>query len=135
MKSRERKTLQKLNRFFLTDILIEDDFEYNRFDAENNVYITEIKNRNKHYDDILIEFDKYSYNILYANHKSKKFIYVVSSGANIYVFNITELVRANHNFNWEWRDMPKQTEFSKTEKTKKFVGYINVNFASKIIPK
>ena len=135
MKDVEREIIGKLNKFFLEDILVEDGYEYNRFDAENKIYIVEIKHRHKYYNDVVIEFDKYSYNLLYANHKSKYFLYVVSMGDYIYVFNISKLVRAKHKFNWEWRDMPKQTEFSQTEKVKKLVGYISTSLASKKIKK
>ena len=42
MKEKERKILNKLNTFFLTDELIEDQYEYNRYDAENTHYINNI---------------------------------------------------------------------------------------------
>ena len=51
MKEKERKILNKLNTFFLTDELIEDQYEYNRYDAENTHYIVEIKHRESFYEE------------------------------------------------------------------------------------
>ena len=87
MKKKERFILERLNRFFLSDVLEESKYEYNRYDAENNKYIVEIKHRDKFYKDTIIEFDKFSYNILYAKMTKKFFIYVVRINNKIYVFN------------------------------------------------
>ena len=133
MKEKERAILNKLNNFFLTDELIEDKYEYNRFDAENVYYIVEIKYRDDFYKDTIIEFDKFSYNILYSQLVKKQFIYAVKMGRKIYVFNITKLVSSSYNFNWTWKDMPKQTEFADKKEIKKLVGYININESVKEI--
>ena len=134
MKKKERFILERLNRFFLSDVLEESKYEYNRYDAENNKYIVEIKHRDKFYKDTIIEFDKFSYNILYAKMTKKFFIYVVRINNKIYVFNITKLVQEGYNFNWIFKDMPKQTEFANNKEIKKLVGYININKSIKDIP-
>ena len=103
-----------------------DTYKYNRFDAYNKHYIVEFKYRKSYYKDVLIEFDKFSYNFLYAETNNKHFIYAVRMEYHIYVFNITKLVK-HYDFKWEWKDMPKQTEFGDKEKIKKLVGYININ--------
>ena len=132
MKSKERIILQRLNRAFLTNPLIESNYEYNRFDAENTKYIVEIKSRNNKYDQTIIEFDKFSYNLLYAKENNKFFVYAVKMDDKIYIFNITKLKEYNYNFNWEWREMPKYTEFNNTKNIRKLVGYINIEDATKV---
>ena len=127
MKDIEREILGKLNNFFLSDLLEESEYEYNRYDAENNHYIVEIKHRTNHYKNTMIEFDKFSYNLLYAEMNNKKFIYAVQMIDKIYVFNITSLMSKGYFFNWEWRVMPKQTEHSDKRLIKKLVGYINIS--------
>ena len=127
MKNKERFILDRLNRFFLTDPLKESKYEYNRYDAENDSYIVEIKHRDKFYKDTIIEFDKFSYNLLYAKMANKFFIYVVRMNNYVYVFNITKLVELSYNFNWEWKELKKQTEFADKKEIKKLVGYININ--------
>jgi hypothetical protein len=134
MKENEIAILNKLNNFFLSDELVEDKYEYNRYDAENNYYIAEIKHRESFYQDTMIEFDKFSYNLLYAQMSKKQFIYVVKMLKKIYVFNITKLVSSGYKFKWRWKDnLPKQTEYADKRKIKKLVGYININESVKEI--
>ena len=133
MKEKERTILNKLNNFFLTDVLVEDEYEYNRFDAANTSYIVEIKHRDKFYEDTMIEFDKFSYNLLYAQMSKKQFIYVVKMDQKIYVFNITKLVSSGYKFKWIFKELKKQTEFADKRKIKKLVGYININESVKEI--
>ena len=130
MKSKERNILNKLNDF-LSELyahnFVEDNHKYSRYDAENEHYILEIKYRDTFYNDLLIEFDKYSYNLLYANMLKKQFIYAVQIEDRIYLFNITKLAESGYDFKWVWRDMPKQTEFADNRKMRKLVGFININ--------
>ena len=73
MKQNEKDILDSVNKEFNIDLKW-DDYEYNRFDAEDKNYIVEIKDRHKYYDNTMIEFDKYSYNIKYAEFAKKSFI-------------------------------------------------------------
>ena len=109
----------------------ESKYEYNRFDAFSDLVIIELKYRGKHYDQTMIEFDKFSYNHMYANLMGKKFLYAVRMMDLVYVFNITNLVKENYNFNFGWRNLPKTTEFKRKEDVKKFVGYIDIKKAIK----
>ena len=130
MKHKEMKILDVVNND-LNDPMVECFDEYSRFDAYNKYYIAEIKFRNKVYDDMMIEFDKYSFNKEYAKVNDKIFIYVVGVGDKTYVFNITDLDKNQYDFKWSWREMPKNTEFGGDQnKIKKFVGYINVSMAT-----
>ena len=133
MKEKERKILNKLNTFFLTDELIEDQYEYNRYDAENTHYIVEIKHRESFYEETIIEFDKFTYNLIYAQYAKKQFIYAVQMRNKIYVFNITKLIASGYKITWVWKKMPKQTEFAHNKQIKKLIGYININESVKEI--
>ena len=75
MKENERKVLKTFNAKCHGDELIEAPYDYCRFDAYNSSHIMEIKCRNKLYDDTIIEFDKFSYNLLYSKMANKDFIY------------------------------------------------------------
>ena len=127
LKENERIILNKLNNFFLADILKETTYEYARYDAYNKNYIVEIKHMGKFYDGALIEFDKFSYNLIYAKITNKQFIYAVRMEYKIYIFNITKLYKSNYNFNWTWRDMPITTNFNSDKRIQKLIGYININ--------
>ena len=98
MKQNEKDILDSVNKEFNIELKW-NDYEYNRFDAEDKNYIVEIKDRKKYYDNTMIEFDKYSYNLLYAEIIRKQFIYAVQMKNTIYVFNITKLVESEYNFN------------------------------------
>jgi hypothetical protein len=132
MKKNELLVLKHLNEHFKEDkpILCKD--EYHRFDAYNNNYIIEIKYRNKEYENYIIEFDKYAYNTMYSDLFNKKFLYIVGTPNDIYVFNITNLNKSRYNYKWEMREMPKQTEFDKKYKINKLVGYLDLWTGKKI---
>jgi len=105
------------------------EYEYNRFDAEDEKNIYEIKVRGNYYKETFIEFDKYSYNTMYAQEFNKIFIYVVKMDNTIYLFNISLLYMRGYNFNWELKKLERNTEFNQTEKIQKIVGYINTDEA------
>ena len=105
------------------------EYEYNRFDAEDQKNIYEIKVRSHYYKETFIEFDKYSYNTMYAQEFDKIFIYVVKMENTIYLFNISRLYMRGYNFNWKIKHLNKQTEFKQNEKIQKIVGYINTEEA------
>ena len=110
-------------------------YEYAKFDAideKDNIY--EFKFRNTFYNRTLIEFDKFSYNIMYANIKNKRFLYVVrmadKKDDNIYIFNVSDLYKADFDFQFHYRLMPLHTEFyNSPKKINKYVGYIPIDKA------
>tara|TARA_R100001530_G_C4295051_1_gene149028 strand:- start:273 stop:674 length:402 start_codon:yes stop_codon:yes gene_type:complete len=105
------------------------EYEYNRFDAEDEKNIYEIKVRSKLFKDTFIEFDKYSYNTMYSQEFNKIFIYVVKMENTIYLFNVSLLYMRGYDFNWELKKLNRNTEFNQTEKIQKIVGYINTDEA------
>lgn len=105
------------------------EYEYNRFDAEDNKNIYEIKIRSKHFENTFIEFDKYSYNTMYAQEFDKIFIYVVKMENTIYLFNVSRLYMRGYDFNWELKHLNRQTEFKRNDKIQKIVGSINTEEA------
>lgn len=135
MKTRELYLRDALSEAINRPILPIED-EYSRFDAyDMNDNIYELKVRGGYYENVLIEFDKFSYNIMYAETFEYTFLYVVQMEGMGYVFDISALYNEGHNFGWENRSMPKQTEFSSTHSIYKVIGYVNIEdtiFAFKI---
>lgn len=113
-------------------VICEDD--YSRFDCiDNKKNIYELKVRTKHYDEVMIEFDKFSYNLMYVKEfKMNKFLYVVEMKEVGYVFDIKELHEKGYDFGWESRDLPKNTEFKDKRTIKKMVGFIHLENATYI---
>jgi hypothetical protein len=124
------KALQALEKLLKEDIY-EADYQYARYDMYSERYIIEYKARRKMYDELLIEFNKYSFNKMYADVNKINFIYACSFGNLLYVCNISKLPN-DFNFNWEWKGMPKQTDFADNKFMPKFVGYIPINVMTKI---
>ena len=105
--------------------------EYLWFDAyDGNKNFYEYKDRGKHYDDALIEFNKFATNIMFARQMGYRFLYVMRMEGKTYIFNISDLESREYNFKWEWRTMPKKTEFADTDPIEKYVGYVNIKDAS-----
>ena len=129
MKQNEKDILDLVNKEFGINLKW-NDYEFNRFDAEDKNYIVEIKDRNKYYDNTMIEFDKYSFNIKYAELAKKKFIYVVRVDGNIYIFNLS---KNDTTFGWEWKLIEATTNFKNRKKIKKLVGYIRLEDCTKKI--
>tara|TARA_R110002020_G_scaffold270841_2_gene486117 strand:- start:767 stop:1213 length:447 start_codon:yes stop_codon:yes gene_type:complete len=137
MKEKELYIMNKVNQELKYN-LKEANYKYSRFDAYDDNYIAEIKFREKDYDRVLIEFDKYTFNKEYAKYNQKYFLYIIAvpkPKKRIYIYNITEIDNKTSNFyRWNWTDkMPKQTEFKNTEKDWKYVGYIDKIYNSGII--
>ena len=132
MKDKERSVLRQVNDYFGFDMK-EVYYKYCNFDAYDENYIMEIKYRGKHYNDVLIEFNKYTFNKEYAKLKQKNFIYAVGLEDVIYLFNISHLNSNGYNYKWHWKKMPKQTEFEETQEIMKFVGYIDIKMATRIV--
>ena len=130
MKPNEEEILNRLNQYGIG--LVWDDYQYNRFDAENSNMIVEIKDRNSFYNDTMIEFEKFSYNLLYSQLVNKMFIYAVRMDGYIYLFNINRLYNVGYDFKWEWKLIEATTHFERRDLVKKFVGYIDLKLGDKI---
>jgi len=124
--------LNSLEEFNFT--AMDDKFSrYDAFDTENGIML-EIKCRNKHYDDTLLEKIKYEWNKKYAEDNHLDFLYAVSmpykKGHKIYLFDPVNLEAVeDYNFKWHTRKLPANTEFEGNEWIDKVVGYLNVEDA------
>ena len=132
MKKNELLVLKQLNGHLPKNKPVINTSRYHRFDAYNENYIVEVKYRNKEYENYIIEFDKYAYNVMYSDLYKKKFLYVVGTPNDVYVFNITNLNKSGYNYKWEMRPMPKLTEFEQNWDINKFVGYLDLWAGKKI---
>tara|TARA_R110002072_G_scaffold127349_1_gene264781 strand:+ start:919 stop:1329 length:411 start_codon:yes stop_codon:yes gene_type:complete len=136
MKTKELYLLGVLYETIGRQIFPTDD-EYSRFDAydlKDNIY--ELKVRGAYYEDTLIEFDKFSFNLMYAKTFGKRFLYVVQMDDMGYVFDISALYNEGYDFRWQTLELPKHTEFTKKEPISKVAGYISIEntiFAFKVL--
>ena len=110
--------------------------KFSRYDAfypELGVML-EIKCRNKHYDDTLMEKMKYDWNKQYAKDNSFEFIYAVSmpseKGDKLYIFDPINMEdEDDYDFGWHTKKLPANTEFSGSQWIDKEVGYLHIDDA------
>lgn len=116
-----------LNDTANTSLSLTDD-EYADYDAEDKNYLAEIKIRNAHYDDCLVEYEKFAKNLLNASFANKMFLYVVATYSHIYVFNMSKLDKNGYDFRWTKKELPKNTHFGgKNSKKDKLIGYVRAD--------
>ncbi len=111
--------------------LEKSDDQYSRFDCYSLKYNMdiELKCRNKHYDELLIEKDKYDALLK----RSEKFgttpTEINSTPEGIYVFNLHKIAQP------KWEDkggLPTTSHFSDRRKIVKTVGFLPIYLANKI---
>ncbi len=122
----EEEIVNCLNDLYkdVMDKLTMAEDEFSPYDAENKLYLVEIKSRDTKYDSWIIQEDKYLTNLTLAAESGRKFIYLNEYKKNILTWNITDLTDSGYNFNWTERPMPTTTRFENTENKSKRVGYL-----------
>ncbi len=122
----EEEIVNCLNDLYkdVMDKLTMAEDEFSPYDAENKLYLVEIKSRDTKYDSWIIQEDKYKTNLALATDSGRKFIYLNEYKKNILTWNITDLTNSGYNFNWTERPMPTTTRFENTDNKSKRVGYL-----------
>jgi hypothetical protein len=130
----EKKVIELLNKAQYNFEKMDDKFSrYDAFDPELGIML-EIKCRNKHYDDTLLEKIKYDWNKQYAIDNGFEFIYAVAmpakEGETLYLFApLTMEEDDDYDFKWHTKKLPAKTEFGGSEWVDKEVGYLHINDA------
>ena len=83
----------------------------------------ELKCRNRHYNDLVIEKIKYDALVARASMFGTVPVYINSTPTGVWSFRLTELPEPS----WEERRMPKTTHFSDNNMIVKVVGYYNIS--------
>lgn len=87
----------------------------------------ELKCRAKHYDDLIIEKNKYKYLVDVSKKYGDIPIYINSTPEGIYLFKLN-----NIKFKWFQKSLPKTTDFKNKKTVKKEISKININQSIKI---
>ena len=124
----EQELFNYLKENYINDLQWSDD-DYSHHDCysvELGCDI-ELKCRNRHYDDLVIE--KYKYEKL-LKRAAKYFtlpVYICQTPEGIFGFNLDKLPEPK----WETRGMPKTSHFSQRQFVDKEVGYLHIDKAKK----
>ena len=82
----------------------------------------ELKCRRSHYDDLIIEKQKYDALMLRSELYENIPVYINSTPKGIWAFYIK-----NISFDWSIKSLPKQTDFGKKFHIKKEIGYLHIS--------
>ena len=132
MKNKENKIIKALSAAVPELGKCNETEDFCPFDVECDMYIIEIKSREKAYDPWIIERMKAEANVNIVESLKKHFLYLTEHLGTAYVWNITKLIRQDYDFNWTSRPMPWTTEFEQNKSISKEVGYLYQNLAKEI---
>ena len=100
---------------------------YDCYSIEHNIDI-ELKCRRTHYDNLMIERDKYRALVIRSKEKNTIPIYINSTPSGVWSFKINDLPVTS----WENKYMPQTTDFSDQENVLKEVGYYNISIGKNL---
>ena len=129
MTDREKRIIDRFNILSSGQNMKIPKSEYARFDCYRDGEIMEVKERFEPYDPVMIEFDKYAFNSIYAKIHGYKFLYLVFNKPWFHLFDMSRLDESGYNYKWEWKLMPRATDFGSSVNVNKFIGYIDLSEA------
>jgi len=127
----EQSTIDFLNSKVGTKLSLVSD-KYSSYDASDDNYIVEIKNRRAYYRDKLIEAMKLYKNYQASQLSNKQFLYVVTDEKGVWVFNVSKNIKAIVVMPVKGMECPKTTYFKSNDKITKY-SYVLPELMSKHI--
>jgi hypothetical protein len=115
----EQSTIDFLNNKVGTKLSLVSD-TYSSYDASDNNYIVEIKNRRAYYKDKMIEAMKLYNNYQASQYSNKQFLYVVTDEKGVWVFNISKNIKSIVTMPLKGMECPKTTDFKSNDKIIKY---------------
>ena len=115
----EQSTIDFLNSKVGTKLSLVSD-TYSSYDAIDNNYIVEIKNRRAYYKDKMIEAMKLYKNYQASQYSNKQFLYVVTDEKGVWVFNISKNIKSIVAMPLKGMECPKTTDFKSNDKIIKY---------------
>lgn len=128
---REQELFEWLKTAHFHD-LTRSEHEYDGFDCQSEHYklFIELKSRNTHYPDLLIEKKKCDYLIEHAEKLGLEPWYVNYTPEGVFAFALKTLLST---IDWKEKWLPSTTEFTNKSKTTKVVGFLPISTAVKLL--
>ena len=127
----EQSTIDLINLVSRTKLVLCKG-RFSSYDAEDDNYIVEIKNRRKYYKEKLIEASKLYANFQKAEIAKKKFLYVVTDEQGVWVYNITNAMKVVVNLPIRAIECPMTTDFGRNNKITKYSYVLPEDMAIKL---
>tara|TARA_R110000772_G_scaffold130945_1_gene239175 strand:+ start:50 stop:448 length:399 start_codon:yes stop_codon:yes gene_type:complete len=123
-KNNEKGLFEHLKDKYLADLEWSEG-NYSHHDCYSKDYNCdiELKCRNRHYDDLVIEKLKYDKLILRAKEYNTLPVYICQTPKGIFAFNLSSLEEPL----WETKGMPKTSHFNQRQFVDKVVGFFNIS--------
>lgn len=131
-KVKEELLFKFLQEQFYSGLKLLSYDEYSGHDAVSDVdeIFVELKCRNTHYDNLMIEKIKYDHLIAGANALGYQPLYVCETPEGVWAFDLLLTTPK-----WEERnDLPATTSFSNTTRVTKTVGYLHITQGKILYP-
>lgn len=118
-----------LKEFYYPDLRMSED-KFSKHDCISDIHkaYIELKSRNTHYDDLLIEKIKYDAILEAAKALALSPLYINSTPEGMWSFNIGDMPEPV----WEDRWLPAKTEFPNGGNKTKIVGYLHIKDGKKL---
>ena len=128
--------MKELDLFNILKLCFMDDLEksksqYSRFDCYSSKWNMdiELKCRRTHYDELLIQKDKFDALISRAKENNSRPFYINSTPNGIYAFDLEDFLELN----WIMKGgLPKTTDFRDKRRIVKEVGFLPISLARKL---
>ena len=119
-----RETIELINKNKGTNLSEEGLDVFSSYDAEDDFYIAEIKNRRGYYSTKMIEALKLFTNYHKAQKKGKSFLYIATDESGLYVFNISKVIDEIIDLGVKKTRQPSTTDFDDDRTIVKYVYFI-----------
>jgi hypothetical protein len=117
------------SRYIADLMMTNDEFETYDCSSEDLGVHIELKSRQTHYDELMIERDKYHAVTQRAWVNGKTALYICSTPKGIWSFNLNKLTMPA----WYYFDgLPATTEFGNTDTITKVVGFLHIGRGKRI---
>tara|TARA_R110000787_G_scaffold155940_1_gene269821 strand:+ start:294 stop:698 length:405 start_codon:yes stop_codon:yes gene_type:complete len=127
----EQSTVDLINKNYGTMLVLKKD-KFSSYDAEDDNYIVEIKNRRSYYSAKIIEANKLFSNYQKSQIKGKIFLYIVTDDKGVYVFNINNNIDAIVKSELNKTNCPINTDFGNKQKIVKYAYNLLESISTKI---
>lgn len=119
----EQQLFDFIKKYFIKDLLPtrKSAARYDCY-SQNYKMDVELKCRRKHYDELIIEKGKYDALMDRCELFGTTPVYINSTPEGVWGFYLER-----HNMIWEFKDLPKQTDFSDRKTISKEIGYLKVS--------
>ena len=123
----QKQTVDFINKISGTK-LIEHTDEFSSYDAFDDNYIVEIKNRRANHKDPFLEVNKTVINTKKAKEQNKDYLYIQADETGVYVFNVSKLDL--NNIYKRFFNVPASTLFKNKERLEKEFWVLNKSLAT-----